>query len=200
MKVLDRIHSSRVFPRRVNRLKQLLSDAVPTASSVLDVGCGDGSLAALMLEARPDLTITGLEVLKRPTTKIPVILFDGKHIPFGDCSFDIVMFVDVLHHTIDPMVLLREAARVARRGLVIKDHIAKGILAKTRLRFMDYVGNAHHGVSLPYNYWTEEQWLAAQTALRVKPTVLQRNLGLYPAPADAVFGAKLHFVARFEAA
>lgn len=200
MKVLDHIHRSRVFPRRVNRLTQLLADAIPQGSSVLDVGCGDGTLAALMLEARPDLTIVGLEVLKRPTTKIPVTLFDGEHIPFGDCSFDVAMFVDVLHHTLDPMVLLREAARVARCSLVIKDHIAKGILAKARLRFMDYVGNARHGVSLPYNYWTEEQWLAAQTALRIKPTVLQRDLGLYPAPADAVFGANLHFVARFEAA
>lgn len=200
MKILDRIHESHVFPRRINRLKQLLADAIPAGSSVLDVGCGDGSLAALMLETRADLNITGLEVHKRATTKIPVILFDGEHIPFGDLSFDIAMFVDVLHHTLDPMVLLREAARVARRGLVIKDHITEGILAKTRLRFMDYVGNARHGVSLPYNYWTEKQWLAAQAELRVKPVVLNRDLGLYPALADTVFGANLHFVGRFEGA
>lgn len=200
MNILDRIHGSRVFPRRINRLTELLSDAIPKGSSVLDVGCGDGSLAALILEARPDLTITGLEVLKRPTTRIPVALFDGEHIPFGDRSFDVVMFVDVLHHTLDPMVLLREAARVARLGLVIKDHTAKGFLAKTRLRFMDYVGNARHGVSLPYNYWTEKQWQAAQVELRMKAMLLNRNLGLYPAPAEAIFGANLHFVGRFEAA
>jgi SAM-dependent methyltransferase len=200
MNILDRIHGSRVFPRRVNRLKELLAAVIPAGSSVLDVGCGDGSLAALISEARPDLSITGLEVLKRPTTRIPVTLFDGEHIPFGDRSFDVVMFVDVLHHTLDPMVLLREAVRVARLGLVIKDHIAKGILAKTRLRFMDYVGNARHGVSLPYNYWTEKQWQAAQTELRMKPAILNRDLRLYPAPAEAVFGADLHFVGRFEAA
>ena len=200
MKIMDRIHGSRVFPRRVNRLKELLAEAIPPGSSVLDVGCGDGSLAALLLEARPDLNITGLEVLKRPTTRISVTLFDGKHIPFGDRSFDIVMFVDVLHHTLDPMVLLREATRVSRLGVVIKDHVAKGMFAKTRLRFMDYVGNARHGVSLPYNYWTEKQWDAAQLELRMKPAVFLRDLGLYPAPADAVFGAKLHFVGRFEAA
>ena len=200
MKLLDRIHGSRVFPRRVHRLKKLLADAIPPGATVLDVGCGDGSLAALLLEQRPDLTITGLEVLNRPTTHIPVRLFDGMTIPFADRSFDLVMFVDVLHHTGDPMVLLREAARVARLGLVIKDHIAKGILAKTRLRFMDYVGNARHGVSLPYNYWTERQWHAAQDELRLKPAVLIHDLGLYPKPADAVFGANLHFVGRFEAA
>ncbi len=200
MKIIDRIHGSRVFPRRINRLKELLAQAIPTGSTVLDIGCGDGSLAALLLETRHDLSITGLEVLKRPTPRIPVILFDGKHIPFEDHSFDIVMFVDVLHHTVDPMVLLREAARVARVGLVIKDHVANGFFAKTRLRIMDYVGNARHGVSLPYNYWTEKQWQAAQAELRVKPAILIRDLRLYPAAADAVFGANLHFMARFEAA
>lgn len=200
MKILDRIHGSRVFPRRVTRLKNLLAEAIPGGATVLDIGCGDGSLAALLLEARPDLVVTGLEVLRRPSTRIPVTLFDGKHIPFGDRSFDIVMFVDVLHHTVDPMILLREAARVARLGLVIKDHIAKGIFAKTRLRVMDYIGNARHGVALPYNYWTEKQWRAAQTELRLRPVVLIRDLKLYPGPADAVFGANLHFVGRFEAA
>jgi hypothetical protein len=98
------------------------------------------------------------------------------------------------------MVLLREAARVARVGLVIKDHFAKGILAKTRLRFMDYVGNARHGVSLPYNYWTEKQWRAAQSQLGMEPAFLVRDLALYPVPADVVFGANLHFIARLEAA
>jgi ubiquinone/menaquinone biosynthesis C-methylase UbiE len=200
MKLLDRIHGSRIFPRRVSRLKQLLDNAIPAGASVLDVGCGDGSLAAMLLESRPDLSITGLEVLARPATRIPVQLFDGTHIPFEDRSFDIVMFVDVLHHTVDPMVLLREAARVARLGVVIKDHVAQGLFAKTRLRLMDYVGNARHGVSLPYNYWTEKQWREAQSELGIKPVVLIRDLGLYPTPADAVFGANLHFVGRFEAA
>ncbi len=200
MTILDRIHGSRVFPRRVKQLTKHLAEAIPAGSSVLDVGCGDGSLAALLLEARPDLSITGLEVLARPSTKIPVELFDGARIPFPDRSFDIVMFVDVLHHTPDPMVLLREAARVARLGLVIKDHFAKGILAKTRLRFMDYVGNARHGVSLPYNYWTEKQWRAAQSQLGLQPALLVRDLALYPVPADVVFGANLHFIARLEAA
>jgi 2-polyprenyl-3-methyl-5-hydroxy-6-metoxy-1,4-benzoquinol methylase len=39
---------------------------------------------------------------------------------YTKASFDVVMFVDVLHHTKDPMVLLREARRVARRAIVVK--------------------------------------------------------------------------------
>jgi hypothetical protein len=66
------------------------------------------------------------------------------------------MLADVLHHTTDPMVLLREAARVARRSLIIKDHRTSRIGAAVTLRFMDWVGNRPHHVPLTYNYWPEK--------------------------------------------
>ena len=46
------------------------------------------------------------------------------------------MFVDVLLHTLDPMILLREAIRVARQTVVIKDHTLDGLLAGPTLRAM----------------------------------------------------------------
>ena len=33
-------------------------------------------------------------------------------------QFDVVMFVDVLHHTDDPMILLRQAYPLARKAIV----------------------------------------------------------------------------------
>jgi SAM-dependent methyltransferase len=200
VKFLDCIHSGRVFPRRVRRLAQLLSQAIPQGASVLDVGCGDGTLASILLQSRPDLSLQGLEVLVREQPRIQVQQFNGVHLPCGDHSFDIVMFVDVLHHTSDPMILLREAVRVARIGIVIKDHRVRGLLARARLRFMDYVGNARFGVTLPYNYWTEAQWSSAEQELGLKPKLLLHHLSLYPFPAELVFGAQLHFVARLETA
>ena len=71
------------------------------------------------------------------------------------------MLVDVLHQTDDPMNLLREAVRVARQAIVIKDHLLQGAFAYPTLRFMDWVGNARHGVALPYNYWTPAEWHGA---------------------------------------
>ncbi len=50
-----------------------------------------------------------------------------------------------------PARLLAEAKRVSRGGIVIKDHFREGVLADATLRFMDWVGNAQHGVVLPYN-------------------------------------------------
>jgi hypothetical protein len=92
-------------------------------------------------------------------------------------------------------VLLREARRVARRSVLIKDHALNGFLAYPTLRFMDWVGNAPHGVVLPYNYWAEAQWQRAfgEVGLEVERKVTE--LGLYPFPASLLFERRLHFIA-----
>jgi SAM-dependent methyltransferase len=191
------LHGRLVFARRTGVLATALSQAIPTeARSVLDVGCGDGTIDAMLMERRPDLAITGVDVLVRPQTRVPVHAFDGKRLPFADGAFDVVTFVDVLHHTPDPTILLREARRVARMAIVLKDHLREGALAQTTLRFMDWVGNAHHNVVLPYNYWRKSEWTLAFLDLGLFVDHWNDRLGLYPAPASWVFERDLHFVAR----
>ena len=55
----------------------------------------------MVMEKRPDVKIKGLDILERSQTYIPVEQFDGSSIPCGDGAFDVAIFVDVLHHTID---------------------------------------------------------------------------------------------------
>ena len=191
------LHGAYVHGRRVRVLADWLARLLPRGASVLDVGCGDGLLASAVQQRRPDLRILGIDVLVRDQTHVPVQPFDGAHIPMPDGGVDVVMFVDVLHHTDDPMVLLREAGRVARTHVVIKDHTADGFLARPTLRFMDRVGNARHGVALPYNYWTRRQWDAAFSELGWETEAMERRLGLYPFLASWLFGRGLHFVGSF---
>lgn len=162
------------------------------------MGAGDGFLGFEVQRTRPDVALSGIDVLVRTDTKIPVTPFDGSTIPFDSKSFDVVMFVDVLHHTPDPVVLLREALRVARHSIVIKDHRLDGVLAGSTLAFMDWVGNARHGVSLPNNYWPERRWRDTFAELGLGIGAWDTDLGLYPGLADRVFGRSLHFVARLE--
>lgn len=192
------LHSGLVLKRRVLVLANWFAKLAPAGAHILDVGCGDGLLGATIIQKRPDLTIQGLEVLPREHTHIPVEMFDGSRIPFADRSFDAVLFSDVLHHTTDPAVLLGEAARVTRRHLLLKDHYRKGLAAGPRLRFMDWVGNARFGVALPYNYWTEKQWQNSWRQLGLEIEEVITNLRLYPIPADWIFGAHLHFMARLQ--
>ena len=193
------IHQQLIFDRRTRVLARHFAELLP-AGVVLDVGCGDGTIDVLIQEQRPDVAIRGVDVLVRPATKIPVEAFDGRHLPFADKSFDAVMFVDVLHHTDDPSVLIREAKRVARNAVTVKDHTMDGPLAYSTLRLMDWVGNAHHGVALPYNYWPERRWREAFAAVSLKPKEWRRSVGLYPFPASLIFDRGLHFVTTLEPA
>lgn len=168
---------------------------LPERARVLDVGCGSGEIAAALLSLRPDLTIVGVDVLVRPETAIPVTEFDGIALPVEDDSYDVVLLIDVLHHADDPALLLREAARVSRQGVILKDHFRDGWLAKETLQLMDWVGNAAHGVRLPYNYFSRAEWQRTWLELKLRPVKLSDRIGLYAFPFSLLFGRKLHFTA-----
>jgi SAM-dependent methyltransferase len=197
MRLADIVHVAAVHPRRVRVLAEHAARLIPADAAVLDVGTGDGRIAAAIAERRSDLRIQGIEVTVREDAAIPVMPFDGRTIPMAGDSVDVVTFFDVLHHADDPIALLREGARVARSCLVIKDHLCDSRLAHALLRFMDDVGNKRHGVALPHNYWSSRQWSAAIDNVRLGRAVWEvGGLGLYPWPASLVFGRKLHVLAR----
>lgn len=192
---LNRVHETVIFNRRVGVLSSALAQAIPVgAASVLDLGCGDGQVGLGLTQLRPELAVTGVDVLLRPVTHIAVTLYDGAVLPFADDSHDYVCIVDVLHHTDDPAAVLTEAARVARRGVVIKDHLREGLLAGPTLRLMDWVGNRGHDVRLPYNYLDAAQWAAAYAKAGLMPEGSIGHLGLYGAPLSWWFERRLHFV------
>jgi SAM-dependent methyltransferase len=196
--IIGWLHDRYVVGQRVQRLCDRLVPLIPESALLLDVGCGDGMLARRILAIRPDVTVDGLDVLIRPTTAIRVRPFDGTHLPCADASVDTVMFVDVLHHAADPVALLREARRVSRHDVLIKDHTRDGWLAQRTLRLMDWVGNARHGVALPYTYWSRKEWEQVLESVGLGPDVWLSRLDLYPAPGSWLFERQLHFVARLK--
>jgi SAM-dependent methyltransferase len=196
--MIERVHGDFVLSRRARVLAGRLDPCLPHGGAVLDIGSGDGQLAALLMARRPDLRIRGVDVLVRQHAVIPTDSFDGRRLAHADATFDAALLVDVLHHADDPLALLREAARIARI-VVIKDHTRDGFLAAPTLRFMDRVGNARHGVALPYNYWSWREWTEAFTRLDLEAAAVERRLSLYPAPASWLFDRSLHFVAALRA-
>jgi SAM-dependent methyltransferase len=181
MRLLNYIHENLIFKRRVRVLSNSIAKLIPENSTILDIGCGDGLIDSQIIEQRPDIKITGLDVLVRDKTFIEVIKFDGKSIPFQDNQFDCAMFIDVLHHTTDPIILLKEGKRIAKDFIIIKDHLRDGFFSGGTLKLMDWVGNARHNVVLPYNYWQSKQWENAFSQLNLKPIAFIKNL-IYTLP------------------
>jgi len=192
---LDLVHGGFIFGRRVKVLSESLARQMPPSARILDIGAGDGSMGTNIQKLRPDVTLEGIDVFVREKTAYTVKHFDGEHIPHGDDSFDVALFVDVLHHTKDPLTLILEAARVAR-VVVIKDHLREGVFAEETLKAMDWVGNARHGVVLPYNYWNRLQWDAAFARAHLEKAAWEESLGLYVPGLSMLFDRSLHFVAQ----
>jgi SAM-dependent methyltransferase len=190
---IGKLHGRLVSPRRVAVLAERLATLLPPDCRLLDVGCGDGALGALLKQRVRGLGVEGVEVLPRDGCAIECHAFDGRHLPFADGSFDGCLFVDVLHHTLDPFVLLEDACRVSRDFILIKDHLAETRWQHARLRFMDWVGNRPHGVVLPYAYLSRAKWSELFARLHLTEVRSDYDLPLYPAPASWVFGGRLHF-------
>ena len=196
MRPVEWLHQHFALDRRAQVLAAHASRLIESPGTVLDVGSGDGAIAALLQQRRPDLTVTGVDTLVRPGCAIPVREFDGRTLPFGDRSVRTVLLFDVLHHADDPDRLLAECARVAADAIVLKDHLADGLGSAALLRFMDRVGNERHGVASPGKYRTRAEWEAAFAAAGVRPAEWTGRVGLYPWPASLVFDRTLQFVCR----
>jgi hypothetical protein len=63
---------------------------------------------------------------------------------------------------------------------------------------MDWIGNAPHGVRLPYNFMSKNQWDGMFDKLGLEIREWKDSLGLYPSPANLIFERGLHFMARLE--
>lgn len=191
-------HRAFVFQRRTRVLAEMLAAQIPQRASVLDIGCGDGTIASIIAQLRPDISIQGVEFMVRPGCKIECHAFDGMTLPFANDTFDVCLFVDVLHHTEDPSVLMREAVRVSRSLVLIKDHLDENTLNNLTLRLMDWVGNRPHGVVLTYNYQSRKQWKDLFSSLGLSEVSWSTQVPLYAWPLRLLTGREMHFVSSLK--
>ncbi len=97
---------------------------VPEGARVLDLGCGDGALLAL-LQTQRGCTGYGVEIadagvlacVQRGVNVLQLNLEDGLAI-FEDNSFDVVLQIDTLQHLRNAQTMLVETARVGKVGIV----------------------------------------------------------------------------------
>lgn len=161
---------------RLNHLVQIITPLLKDKTTVLDLGAFDGKLASLIRDRLFKTKFIGVDVLVPSKTYIPVKKYDGRALPFPDNSFDTVITVDVLHHTTQPEIVLKEAKRVTKKYIIVKDHYRKNFWDVCLLRYADYIGNKPYGVSLPYHFLKISEWgtLFKKVGLKVESTKLFR--------------------------
>ncbi len=115
------------FRRRADHLVKMIADLTPGGVAV-DLGCGDGLYAHLL--AMRGATVIGLDpepaaieqahqatgVQKYPNVSPRFVQIAGGPLPLPDGSAQSVFMFDVIEHLPNPTPVLREAARLVKRG------------------------------------------------------------------------------------
>ena len=92
---------------------------VPRGGQVLDAGCGSGRT---LLELEPYGAVSGIELnddaaeVARSRGDFDVRIGRVEELPWEDRTFDLITCLDVIEHTPDDVVALRELRRVSRPG------------------------------------------------------------------------------------
>lgn len=192
-RALIRLHQRLSHGRRVRTLAVAILNEISQAQSgrgglrILDVGCGDMTIADQLLALDPSLTVQCVDLYPCPdglarsdARWARYRQFDGVNLPFGSDSVDVVLFSDVLHHVPEPLraPLLAEAARVGRL-LVIKDHFEGGFYSRFVLRAMDFVGNSGYGVSVPRRYFDGARFEGLCLSAGLRQRSIRVGIALY---------------------
>ncbi|MDO8503215.1 MAG: class I SAM-dependent methyltransferase [bacterium] len=105
------------------RTVKMLGEYKGSFAKVLDVGSGVGITLSFIAQAFPNSTGCDIDkeairatrrILKEVGVKAPVIVYEGRRLPFSDNSFDIVTSIEVIEHVEDPDRMLREIWRVLK--------------------------------------------------------------------------------------
>jgi hypothetical protein len=161
-----------------NRAKVICEQITPFlyGDSLLDIGCGNGMIANLLRRRFNRLQLLDVVQYVPIGFGLPFVEYrEGQPLPISD-SFDTVLLLTVLHHSIEPTELLKLAWAATSKRLIIIESVV-GIhkeepatrydLLKSSdddqvayATFVDWFYNRvlHDGVPVPYNFTTPERW------------------------------------------
>jgi methionine biosynthesis protein MetW len=105
---------------RVDTTVSLLENLIDNGDQVFDLGCGDGTVGAL-LKDNYRITIDGCDISEVAVDRaqnhyrtVHQLNIDNKDIPVESESYDIVICTDVLEHTLSPGHPLTEVRRILK--------------------------------------------------------------------------------------
>ncbi|MBI4065027.1 methyltransferase domain-containing protein [Candidatus Gottesmanbacteria bacterium] len=140
----------------------ILQQFIKENERVLDFGCGDLTLAVLLLAKNPKLHITGVDVVDfhhRPKG-ISFQHYDGVRLPYKDKMFDTIISYHVFHHCDDPRIMFGECLRVSKKRIIFVESVIRSRFDNIGIRVTDWVFNRwkDEAISMPYHFLSLREW------------------------------------------
>lgn len=157
------------------------------AEAALDLGCGDGRLAAALDAGELTLADVSRVALDRAAERLPqaraVELEPDAPLPLDDNAFDLVLCAETLEHVRDVQLLLSEARRVLRPG----GRLALTTPAHSRLTGLDILARGFERrfdpLSPHLRFLTRRSLTALLTDMGFDPDRVHRRAGTLLATA-----------------
>ncbi|MDH6181240.1 SAM-dependent methyltransferase [Microbacteriaceae bacterium SG_E_30_P1] len=114
--------------RTIDNSASYLSPLLEQGQSLLDLGCGPGTITVEFADRLAPGRVVGLdaaaEVIERAVGEfsrdnLEFVVGSAYELPFADDTFDVVHAHQVLQHVADPVAVLREMRRVTKPGGVV---------------------------------------------------------------------------------
>lgn len=126
---------------------------------VLDLGAGEGYVVAHLADGDRAPCAVDVGLFRRAA--VPYVVYDGRHLPFDDATFDTALVLLTLHHCDTPDAVLDEVVRVTRHRLIVTESVYRHRLDRFWLRLLDGRFNRlRHGgrMNTPLAFRTPEEW------------------------------------------
>lgn len=175
-------------------------------SSLLDVGCGNGLVSELSKPHFAEIQLLDVMNYLSQEVDLPFVQYDeGRPFPITK-TYDTVLLLTVLHHSNDPLLLLKESWKATAKRLIIIESVfgvhtqapvghydLASFVEADQIAFavvVDWLYNRvlNDNIPVPYNFTSPDGWLGVFSECGMHVAAV-RNLG-----QDIEIAPELHFL------
>lgn len=149
---------SKFYKEAAKRMCCDCQNFIEKGSKILDLGCGSGIVAKTFQDFF-QAEIVGVDIQDKRIFNFPFKIIDGKNLPFSENSFNVVLISYVLHHSYNPISLLKEAKRVTKNKIIIYEDLPEGFLSNLVCKIHGFTFNQFlQNKKQKFDFKKKEEW------------------------------------------